>query len=237
LDPDLTHAWLAYLGITAGLFFTGLGLPPIPEEVLIIGAAGLASHGEVYWWLAWPACVVGIVASDLVLYTIGRFGGRRLLEAPLLQRLAPPARRQQIEEGFHKHGVKILLTARLLPGVRTGVFMTAGAIRFPWVKFLIADGLYAIPGSGTIFFLAFWFVEWAVVFVAELHKAQHWVLAAAIVLGGGYGLYRYLRFQRSRSAAGDFSLPHLDEIVPGMPHHHPKAETPPAAATPPPAGE
>src|ERR1700676_3851975 len=53
-------------------FFTGIGLPPLPEEAGILYAAGLATlHSEVHWWMAWPAASLGIIAADLALYSAG----------------------------------------------------------------------------------------------------------------------------------------------------------------------
>src|SRR2546430_7423789 len=70
-----------YGSIFLWLLFTGIGVPPCPEEAGIIYAAGVtALHPDVKWWLAWPATGAGIVAADMVLYGIGRLWGRRLFD-------------------------------------------------------------------------------------------------------------------------------------------------------------
>jgi len=43
----------------------------------------------------------------------------------------------------------------LLPGIRTPIFIIAGMLRVPLGRFLIADGLYAIPGVNILFWLAY----------------------------------------------------------------------------------
>jgi hypothetical protein len=60
-------AW--YLSIFAGLFLTGIGLPPVPEEIMIASAAGLVAGQPdlLHWWLGWPAVALGILAADSVL--------------------------------------------------------------------------------------------------------------------------------------------------------------------------
>ena len=51
-----TEALGWYGSIFVWLLLTGIGIPPCPEEAGIIYAAGVtALHGEVKWWLAWPA--------------------------------------------------------------------------------------------------------------------------------------------------------------------------------------
>ena len=42
-----------------------------------------------------------------------------------------------------------------MPGIRTPVFLSAGIVRLPFRKFLLADVLYAIPGVNLIFWLAY----------------------------------------------------------------------------------
>ena len=97
-------------------FFTGIGLPPIPEEAGILYAASLATlHSEVRWWMAWPAASLGIIAADLALYGAGRLWGQRILAYRWLARVLTPERRKTIEDNFHRNGMKFLLTARLLP--------------------------------------------------------------------------------------------------------------------------
>ena len=40
----------------------------------------------------------------------------------------------------------ILLFARILPGIRSPIFLTAGIMKLSWQRFLLADGIYAVPG-------------------------------------------------------------------------------------------
>jgi membrane protein DedA with SNARE-associated domain len=215
LDLEQWLGSYGYLGIIAVLFLTGIGLPPLPEELPVVAAGGMASEGYFRWYLAWAACVIGIVLCDLFLYGIGRFGGRRLIENRLIARFVHPERREKIEEGFHRHGIKILLTARLVPGIRTGVYMTAGAIHYPWIRFLLADALYAVPGVGFLFFLSFWSYHWVKeVVVGRFHEVQHILLYIAIFSGIVYAVYRYVTFILKRRQTVDLTPPKLPEILP-----------------------
>jgi hypothetical protein len=71
------------------------------------------------------------------------------------RRVLPPDKREQIEKNFHDRGIMILLGARLLPGIRTPIFIMAGVLRVPLGRFLLADGLYAIPGVNLLFWLSY----------------------------------------------------------------------------------
>jgi len=156
---------------------------------------------HVRWWVLLPICIIGVVIGDFCLYALGRIFGPRLLEMPLLARLVSPAQQKRIEHNFHRYGVKILLFARLLPGIRSPIFLTAGIMRLPLKRFLLADGIYAIPGVSLLFFLAFWFtnsfrglIEHAVV------QVRHVVVVAAIV---GVAIYFLIHFLRRPVTEGD----------------------------------
>src|SRR5581483_2966702 len=106
-----------YASIFCWLFFTGIGIPPCPEEAGILYAAGLHSlHPDVVQWpIAWLMTGLGIVCADLVLYGIGWRWGPQLFEHRWVQRAMNAERRQRIERKFQEHGLKLLILARFLP--------------------------------------------------------------------------------------------------------------------------
>jgi membrane protein DedA with SNARE-associated domain len=181
-----------YASIFLWLFFTGIGIPPCPEEAGILYAAGLtALHPEVQWWGAWPAAGGGILCADMALYGIGRWWGPRLFQFRWVNRLLKPERRQRIEGKFAEHGLKLLLMARLLPPLRTGVFVIAGAIRYPFTRFVAADAGYAVVGVGIVFFGGTGVIE-------ALKHAGHWAAYVLAVVIATYALYRYYRYLKER---------------------------------------
>jgi membrane protein DedA with SNARE-associated domain len=189
-----TLGW--YGSIFLWLFFTGIGIPPCPEEAGIVYAAGVtALHPEVRWWVAWPATMAGIVLADCVLYGVGHHWGSRLFGFRWVNRIVPPERRRRIEERFHGHGTTILLTARLLPPLRTGVFVIAGAIHYPFLRFLLADAAYAVLGVGIVFFGSAWVID-------LLSRAGHWVVYVGAAALGVFLFYRYFKHLRRRELMG-----------------------------------
>jgi membrane protein DedA with SNARE-associated domain len=184
-----------YLGIFLGLVLTGLGFP-MPEELPVVIGGGLAAgHDDLYWWIMLPVCIAGVIVSDVALYTIGRLWGPRLLNYGWVKRrVFPPDRLAKVQRGFDQYGVKVLLFARLTPGVRAPVFFTAGLTRLSVVKFLIADSIYAVPGVSLLFFLGYWFAESMIDFVkGPFEKAKTFIVLLAVAAVGAYFLYRWLR--------------------------------------------
>jgi membrane protein DedA with SNARE-associated domain len=118
------HELYIYLGTFLALLASGMGAP-IPEEIPIVTAGVLAGKGEMvsHWWLLLPVCILGVVVGDGLLYGLGRFFGNRLLQLGFIRRLMPQEKREHIESNFHKYGIKILLFARLLPGIRSPIFI------------------------------------------------------------------------------------------------------------------
>jgi SNARE associated Golgi protein len=118
----------------------------------------------------------------------------RLLQIPFVKRVLTPEHLASISHNFEKYGVKILLFARLTPGIRAPIFVTAGITKLPWVKFLLADGIYAVPGVSLLFILGYWFGD-TVAGIIEAGESQVrsivWlVLLIAITV---YFIYRHLR--------------------------------------------
>jgi len=186
-----------YLGVFLGILATGLGFP-MPEELPVVIGGGLAGHqsdDRVFMILMLVTCIVGVIIGDSFLYLIGRIWGTRLVETRVFrERILPPERLATITDNFHKYGVKILLFARLTPGIRAPIFLTAGISRMSMARFLIADGLYAIPGVSLLFFLGYFFTERMIAIIeakAEMVKA----IIILVILGGVslYLVYRVIR--------------------------------------------
>ena len=188
-----------YLGVFVGILLTGLGFP-MPEELpIVIGGAlagGFAAGNTIiYWWIMLPVCIVGVVIGDSFLYFIGRLWGVKLVERPFVKKhLLAPEKLASITENFHKYGIKILLFARLTPGIRAPIFLTAGITRLPLSQFLLADGIYAIPGVTLLFVLGYFFTSNMVALVTgELEVVKNIIIMMAVVGVAGYFTYRFLR--------------------------------------------
>jgi membrane protein DedA with SNARE-associated domain len=218
---------------------------PIPEEVMIAGAGvWTASNAEkygAYRWLMLPVCVAGAVVADVGLYLIGRVFGTRLLEHRWLARLAPPEKRERTQQNFNRYGVSILVFGRLVPGIRTTLFLTAGLMRLSLVRFVLADGLGAVLGNSLIFFLGFWFGSQFLELVERLERQASAVKPILILLllvaVTGYLLYLFLR--RPIPTGDPKELPLIGPQVAAHLPTKPASEAstgPPADAAPPKEG-
>jgi membrane protein DedA with SNARE-associated domain len=219
-----TDALYWYGSIFLALFLTGIGLPPLPEEAGILYAAGVhALHPETWWSLCWLACSLGIIAADCVLYGVGRRFGPRLFEYRWVQKVLSAERRQRLEGRFHSHGMKLLVMARFLPPLRTGIFLIAGAAKYSFVKFLLADIVYGIVGVGAFFFGGSLLLD-------LIHRHGPKLAWFAVVPLAGYGLYRYYRYLKKRELGAAPPVSVLQDPAGDVPEGQPATNPAGAAA-------
>ncbi|MFO0968512.1 MAG: DedA family protein [Gemmataceae bacterium] len=184
----------SYLGVFITIIGTGAGLP-IPEELPVVVGGAIAGGGHAYWWIMLPVTIVAVILGDSVLYMIGRYWGPSIVQRPFVKKhILPPERLQKIEDNFHNYGIRILLFARLTPGIRAPIFLTAGIVRLPLIRFIIADGIYAVPGVSLLFYLGYVFTEQMVSLVEnEFEHVKSIIILVVVLAVAGYFLYRFLR--------------------------------------------
>jgi membrane-associated protein len=109
--------------ITAGVFAAASGAPNLP--IVIVAAA------------------IGAFVGDHVSYQIGQSAGRRRLT-----RIAPNARRRAAfawaERALAERGGLVLVVARYVPGGRTAITLTMGAVAYSRRRFALFDGVAAV---------------------------------------------------------------------------------------------
>jgi membrane protein DedA with SNARE-associated domain len=185
-----------YVGIIVYMILTGCGLPT-PEEVAIIGAGVASAAGQLDWRLSLASLLIGALAGDCVMYFIGYHFGQRLLQKNRLwNRLITPEREKRVEVLLAQHGVKVLLGARFLPGIRGPMYITAGILKVPFKRFVVAD-LFCASLVVSIFFGLSYLYGGHV--VRAIREGEGWlttiVLTVAVIVGG-IALLMYLRKQQ-----------------------------------------
>jgi membrane protein DedA with SNARE-associated domain len=199
-----------YAGIFLALFLAGMGVP-LPEEVPILTSGVLAHEGVVRWWLALPVCLAGVLSGDVVLYWVGRHWGERVLAWRPVRFVLTKEREQTLKEAYHRHGVKIVFTARHVIGLRAAAFLTAGIVRIPFPRFLAADAGAAMLGVPISFGVAYFFTDRLHDIIADVHRAQRWALLVALVVAavwiGVHAWRRAVRLEREAAAARDTAAP------------------------------
>jgi membrane protein DedA with SNARE-associated domain len=170
-----------YLGIFLVLFVAGLGVP-IPEEAPILAAGILAHQHVIRWWLALLVCFAGVLSGDVVLYWIGHHWGEHIMEWRLMRYVLTPKREKLLIEKYHRHGIKIVFTARFVAGFRAAAFLTAGIVRIPFWKFLLVDGVAALIGVPLGFGVAYLFTDQLPAILHGVHRMERLLTLAILVV-------------------------------------------------------
>jgi membrane protein DedA with SNARE-associated domain len=147
LSTHTIDGWLAsygYLVVFLLVMAESIGLP-VPGETALIGAAlfaGSTHKLEIGWVIA--VAIAGAIIGDNIGFSIGRYGGARLL--------LRYGHRIGLHEGrlkigiwlFRRHGGKVVFWGRFVSILRTYAAFLAGTNRMAWPRFLFFNAAGAI---------------------------------------------------------------------------------------------
>lgn len=127
---------LGYVGLALLLVAENL-FPPIPSEVVLPLAGFLVGRGDLSLWGAIFAATFGSVAGALVLYALGRWGGRKLVLRYGKWLRVSEEGLKQAEGWFRRYGDWVVLFARVVPVARSIVSIPAGTMKMPVGRFVV----------------------------------------------------------------------------------------------------
>jgi membrane protein DedA with SNARE-associated domain len=209
LSPERVEAWVTWGGpfvIFALLFACGLGLP-LPEDIPLLVGGYFAGRGEMHLVTVGVLAWVGIIGGDCVLYWLARKYGLNVTRLPLIGRHVTKKRILWAEAKFERYGIWVVAVCRLFAGVRGAMVIAAGAIRYNFLKFLIADGIAALISGGLFVYLGY-LAGKHLGSVADMRQRmkhyEHYVIAGIIVaavLLVAYAVWRHRRHKAEAAAA------------------------------------
>lgn len=146
-DWALALAGTPWVFLVVYAFATIDGLfPPIPSESVIIGLAVLFVHQESPdFWVLGAVAAAGAFTGDQIAYSVGRripIRRLRFMQGPRAEKSILWA-----EQALRTRGASFIIAARYIPIGRVAVNMTAGATRFPRLRFSVLAAIAAISWS------------------------------------------------------------------------------------------
>ncbi|MEW5833781.1 MAG: DedA family protein [Lysobacterales bacterium 14-68-21] len=173
-----------YLSVFIALLLCGAGVP-LPEDITLVAGGIIAGLGYANVHVMVGVTMVGVLVGDATMFMLGHHFGGRILRLRLFAWLLPPARYAKVQQKFERYGNRLMFVARFLPGMRTAVFITAGAThRVSFWRFLLLDGLAALISVPLWVYLGYlgadnreWLTKW-------IHRGQGgvWIVLAAVLL-------------------------------------------------------
>jgi membrane protein DedA with SNARE-associated domain len=117
---------------------------PVPGETALIGAAVLASQGELSIELVIAIAAAAAIVGDNFGYMLGARFGRRLLDRPGRTYERRQAALRRGEELFVRHGPKAVFLGRWIALLRIWAAWLAGMASMRWRSFLLWNALGGI---------------------------------------------------------------------------------------------
>lgn len=124
-----------YPGLVAIMVIENL-FPPIPSEIVLPLAGYEVSQGEMAFALTVLAATLGALIGALIIYAVGRFGGRPAIDRWGKYLRIGPEEVARSEAWFARWGDWVVLGARLVPGARSVVSVPAGMARMALPRFV-----------------------------------------------------------------------------------------------------
>lgn len=191
-------------GLTAyGLIFVvllaaGFGLP-LPEDIPLVMGGVLVHRGQANLWVMILVGYLGIIIGDSIMFMLGRRFGTRVGSRPapgFFGRIVTPEKRAQVEGLFKKHGEKIVMLARFLPGVRTVTYFTAGSVGMRYSHFVIYDSIAALASAPIFVVLGYYFGSDIESLLARIASGERKVLGVLVAVLVAYFVFNRWRARR-----------------------------------------
>jgi membrane protein DedA with SNARE-associated domain len=148
---------VVYFGVVFLMFASSFGLP-LPEEVPLV-SAGLVGHvamhpqdypipegagDPVNIYILAAVCFGAVFFSDLLIFFIGKFLGKKLLRRPRFANFVQSKSFIKVQLWTRKYGAWASGIFRFTPGLRFPGHMACGMMGLPVWKFIAVDGTAAL---------------------------------------------------------------------------------------------
>ena len=134
--------WI-YIIVGVFLLLESSGIPIVNSTLLLLTGA-LASLGHLDIVALAFVSIVGSITGACLAYTIGWYGGTRLLYHVATRLHIDIAKIQALEKWFHKAGTRMIFLSRIIPYIRPFSCFPAGIARMPFRRF------FAAAASGSV---------------------------------------------------------------------------------------
>jgi membrane protein DedA with SNARE-associated domain len=181
-----------YLVIFALLFLGDIGLP-FPEDTTLILSGFLISQGITKLLPTLFVVYSGLLMTDFFLYLAGRKYGRLIVEHKRFHKIISVERLSKLEEKFKRWGIFVVFFGRHLLGVRAQIFLAAGVMRMPTIRFLMADAASAIITITLMVGIGYLGGNSIETLKKDITRVEHIAVLIIIMLFVGWIIFRYFK--------------------------------------------
>lgn len=181
-----------YIGIFLLLVLGDIGLP-FPEDATLILSGFLIAQKVTNPLPTLLVVYSGLLLTDFSLYLVGKKYGRSVLEHKRFRRIMSPDRLSRLEEKFKKWGIFVVFIGRHFLGIRAQIFLAAGVMRMPALKFIMADAASAILTVTLMVGIGFWGGNSIQILQKDMKRIEHIGILILVILLTGWIVYKYFK--------------------------------------------
>jgi membrane protein DedA with SNARE-associated domain len=183
-------ALLFYVGLGAVLTLEESGVFFLPGDISLVAAGLHSAQGGSIVFISWIAGSVGMVIGSSILF-------HGVSQADSVSRVVPV----RVVALIHRHQIKGVAVARLVPGLRNATVFAAAGARLPYRTFLYGLVPAAIVWSGLLLALG-WFGGAAMLATfGQLHHSSFLKLVSFGLLLAAV-VYLWVRLRKSDDSEG-----------------------------------
>jgi membrane protein DedA with SNARE-associated domain len=185
-----------YVGIFLLLVLGDIGLP-FPEDATLILSGFLIAQKVMKLLPTLLVVYSGLLLTDFSLYWVGKKYGRRVVEHKRFRRIISFERLSRLEEKFKKWGVFVVFIGRHFLGIRAQIFLAAGVMRMPALKFLMADAASAILTITLMVGIGYLGGNSIQILQKDVKRIEHIAIVLFIILLAGWIFYNYFKNKKN----------------------------------------
>lgn len=192
-----------YLLLCLSVLLQQLGLP-LPLTPFLLAAGALAHSGQLSFARALFWAFAAALLADLTWYQIGRLRGVKVLRFLCRISLEPDYCVRRAENTFVRHGPKMLLVAKFIPGISAVATPLAGISGLPLPRYLLYSGTGILLWIGTYELTGYLFadqLEQVIDYSSRFGSLLLVIMVAGVAAYIGWKYWQRERFLRSLRVA------------------------------------
>ena len=189
------------------LYATIFLMPFFQEDVAVVTAATASLTGAAPTAIVFLVVLAGLTCSDVWKYWLGYFARRNRWAHKFAEKPGVSVAGDLVRTEL----VKTLFAARYIPGTRIPTYVACGFFQTPYPRFVL------IVIGTAISYVAITFSLFHVVGAVAGENAKYWLPAIAVVVFGGYVVYRWIKHRNNRLGPMTPLTEEFDHPLPGMP--------------------
>ena len=193
IDTNHLIEQLPYPGLFIALILGSLGVP-LPEEATLLLCGYLISQATIQPIPGIGVVYVGVLASDFIIFTLGRLYGRRLLRHRFFHRILSPDRLSCLEDRFINIAPFLIIFGRHVFGLRTKIIFMSSIMGMHPRKFILLDAFAASISVAVMVAIGYTGGSWVHRSIWEGLTVDYMIMIALIIPVSMFFLYRHLAY-------------------------------------------